>query len=404
MRKIISRNASLPTLLLAALALSAWGCSTKAPTSGNRSSPSTTGKLIITSEPSVLAVTVTGPKYWRASTTRMELTGLPPGEYRLQSAPLDEFAATETTVTVRGGETATAHLKPGLNPAWKPATPAAAPPASATGAALPAGFSAVGTATDPASGLPMRIRCDKIGYELVLIPAGEFTMGSPDGEGLDDEHPQHRVHLDACYLGVTEVSNGQFRKFRPGHNSWDFDGKTLNADNQPVVEVTWGDAESFCVWAGMVLPTEAQWEKAARGGDGRKFPWGPLWPPPRGAGNYTDATTERSLVGWSGIPNYDDGYAVTSPVGTFGTDAPYGARDLGGNVAEYCADRYADKYSGSALERNPTGPASGQDRVARGGSWYVNDMADIRVAERIKVEPTTKDSGTGFRGALVVSR
>ncbi|MBI3098223.1 MAG: SUMF1/EgtB/PvdO family nonheme iron enzyme [Planctomycetes bacterium] len=404
MKNRMTGNGYFPALLLVALALWGWGCTTNAPTAGNRSSPSTTGKLIITSEPPVLAVTVTGPKYWRASTTRMELAGLAPGEYRLQSAPLDEFAPTETTVTVRAGETATVHLTPQVNPAWKPSTPPAVPAAPATGARLPAGFSAVGTATDPASGLPMRIRCDKIAYELVLIPAGEFTMGSPDGEGMDEEHPQHRVHLDAYYLGVTEVSNGQFRQFRPEYNSCDFDGKTLNADNQPVVEVTWKDAESFCVWAGLVLPTEAQWEKAARGGDGRKFPWGPLWPPPRGSGNYQDATTERTLVGFSGIPNYDDGYAVTSPVGTFGTDAPYGTRDLSGNVSEYCADRYADKYSGRAPERNPTGPASGPDRVARGASWYSNDLVDIRVAHRVKVAETTQDSGTGFRGALVVSR
>ena len=189
---------------------------------------------------------------------------------------------------------------------------------------------------------------------MVLIPAGEFLMGSKDGVGNEDEHPQHTVNLDSYYIYKNDVMVAQYRAFctatkrdMPREPDWGW------LDNHPMVNVTWDDANAYAKWAGAALPTEAQWEKAARGTDGRIFPWGNDW----------DATKCSNSVGANNP-------GKTSPVGSYPAGAsPYGCLDMAGNVLQWCADWYGEDYYKKSPAKNPTGPDSGTDRVLRGGSW-----------------------------------
>ena len=178
-------------------------------------------------------------------------------------------------------------------------------------------------------------------------------MGSKDGEG--DEKMVHTVYLDKYYIGKYEVTVGQYKKF------CEATGKTMpeqpewnTGDNYPVVKVTWYDAKAYCDWAGLRLPTEAEWEKAARGTDGRTYPWGNIW----------DASK-------CNIDGTGDAYEHTAPVGSYPAGAsPYGVFDMAGNVWEWCNDWSVYGYYGDSPTKNPTGPASGDFRVSRGGSWF----------------------------------
>ncbi|MFH0802687.1 MAG: SUMF1/EgtB/PvdO family nonheme iron enzyme [bacterium] len=200
---------------------------------------------------------------------------------------------------------------------------------------------------------------------MVRIPAGEFKMGSPAGEGNEDEYPGHLVYLDEYYIGKYEVTNGQFYTFvsatgYQAEGNWQF---YFNADtaNYPVVNVTRNDAIAYCNWAGMHLPTEAQWEKAARGTDERKYPWG----------NTFD----------SAACNYNS--SGTRPIGSYPTDtSPCGAMDMAGNVSEWCSDWYGERYYAFSPRQNPEGPASGGSRVYRSGSFYDTVSSATRTASR----------------------
>ena len=205
---------------------------------------------------------------------------------------------------------------------------------------------------------------------MVLVPAGEFLMGSDAGD--PDEHPQRRVYLDAYEIDKYEVTNVQYRRFllATGHEppqSWpgryvafrpDRDPDWRGAEypdgeaTHPVVAVNWEDATAYCAWAGKRLPIEAEWEKAARGTDGRVYPWGEEW------------DMGRANVGETGL-----GY--TQPVGSYpGGASPYGALDMAGNAWEWVADLYDRQYYTYAPDRNPPGPASGTgERILRGGAW-----------------------------------
>jgi formylglycine-generating enzyme required for sulfatase activity len=190
----------------------------------------------------------------------------------------------------------------------------------------------------------------------------------------------------------TEVTVAQYRKFcqatgraLPPEPRTSFSGARVSAkaaDALPVVNVTWKDAKAYADWAGAALPTEAEWEKAARGGDQRVFPWGDDWPPPAGAGNLADATFGAiRLRSKYFLDGYKDGFAGTAPVSSFAPN-PYGLCDMAGNVAEWCADWYAADYYRNASTRNPTGPSTGVWRVVRGGSWYDGTPDVFRAARR----------------------
>jgi formylglycine-generating enzyme required for sulfatase activity len=207
----------------------------------------------------------------------------------------------------------------------------------------------------------------KDGAEMVLIPAGEFEMGSNDSSG---EKPMHTVYLDAFYIDKYEVTNAQYKKFidetshrKPGY----WKEPNYDAPNQPVVDVSWDDAKAYADWAGKRLPTEAEWEKAARGGlRGKSYPLG-------------DTLTHDDA-------NYDgtggqDQWSYTSPVGSFSPNG-YGLYDMAGNVWEWCADWYDKNYYANSPRQNPMGPSSGQYRVYRGGSWNTSNPDNIRVSNR----------------------
>ncbi len=235
---------------------------------------------------------------------------------------------------------------------------------------------------------------------LVRVPAGEFLMGSDerkDPQAYDDEMPQHPVHLDEYWIGIYPVINGQYRAFvqaagyrEPQH--WQGGQIPPGKEQHPVVHVTWKDAVAFCRWVGQVtgmnvrLPTEAEWEKAARGIDGRLYPWGNE-PPDATRCNFC-----RKVGHWT----------HTTPVGKYSPrgDSPYGCVDMAGNICEWVADWYGPYEAGRQV--NPTGPASGRtgwaDRVLRGGAFdHVAEF--VRCAHRDCSAPEMgfRDDNSGFR-------
>ena len=211
-----------------------------------------------------------------------------------------------------------------------------------------------------------KIYCEKDGAEMVLIPGGEFLMGSPDGEGRKNERPQHPVYLDPFYMDVHPVTVAQYRQFmsETGHGEPRFwDEAKFNPSNQPVVGVTWEDAAAYCEWAGKRLPTEAEWEKASRGGfAGRRYPWG--------------NTIDESQA------NYNQKEGKPTLVGRYEEPNGYGLYDIIGNVWEWCADWYDTDYYQNAPRENPSGPDSGSYHVVRGGSWFTTDASLLGCAVR----------------------
>jgi formylglycine-generating enzyme len=227
------------------------------------------------------------------------------------------------------------------------------------------------------------------GSRMNLIPAGKFRMGSNAGRGDDDDKKVyygkvHKVYLDAFYMDVCEVTNVQYKKFmdetgygKPAYWS----DPNYNTPNNPVVGISWYDAKAYARWAGKRLPTEAEWEKAARGGlVGKIYPWG------------DDIThDDANYSGTSG----NDKWEYTSPVGSFAPNG-YGLYDMGGNAWEWCADWYDESYYASSPKSNPAGPSSGENRVIRGGSFIFN-MQYMRVAFRHYSIPMFCTTDIGFR-------
>lgn len=225
---------------------------------------------------------------------------------------------------------------------------------------------------------------------MVLIPVGEFTMGSDKGD--DDEQPIHKVFLDSFYLDKFEVTNGRFAKFVEAIQSeppWGFADKetpVLRPD-QPVRWVNWMDAIGYCLWAGKRLPTEAEWEKAARGTDGRAYPWGNDPPTPAHAVfGLKEGSDTVSAIG-----NRDKG------------KSPYGVHDLAGNLYEWTTDWYDEEFYSKIPAINPRGPAEGTAKVQRGGS-YINGAYRLRSSFRTKGDPTEHDPNVGFRCAQDVPK
>jgi formylglycine-generating enzyme required for sulfatase activity len=270
------------------------------------------------------------------------------------------------------------------------------------------------------------------GAEMGLVPAGEITLGS-DQADLDryvgdckkagfaeqtckewggHELPRHRVTLDAFSIDRYEVTNALFEQFvrATGHRTtaerdgdgWVYqrkDGKwqwqkvkgawwrapsgpgTSAPSDHPVVQVSWHDADAYCRWAAKRLPTEAEWERAARGTDGRRYPWGDDWDAAKANGNLTIKTTRS-------VGSYQAGVS------------PYGIHDMAGNVLEWVADWFDASYYSRSPEKNPRGPLSGERRVLRGGSWDL-DPVFLRSTSRFQLygSPVNRGNSTGFRCA-----
>jgi eukaryotic-like serine/threonine-protein kinase len=224
---------------------------------------------------------------------------------------------------------------------------------------------------------------------MVYVPAGDFLMGSPEGEGDFGEHPQHMVTLDAFWIDRLEVTNAQYRLcLEEGvcREPAFWHSTIYNAPDQPVVGVIWEDARTYCEWAGVRLPTEAEWEKAARGTDARTYPWGD-----------EEATCQYAVMNDASGPGC--GLGKPWPVGSKPEGvSPYGALDMAGNVSEWVADWYAPDYYSRSPERNPQGPDSGDVRGQRGGGWYFN--ADwVRAAQRNGLLPDMSNCLLGIRCA-----
>ncbi len=229
------------------------------------------------------------------------------------------------------------------------------------------------------------------GSTMVYVPAGDFIMGSADSdvEPEADTKPQHAVYLDAFWIDRAEVTNAAYSRCiaaGPCQSSALLvnDARPEHADH-PVQGVTWDMARTYCEWAGRRLPTEAEWEKAARGTDERQYPWGNTLPDPTRA-NYT-----------SNIGTGSNGHVTQ--VGSFHAGAsPYGAVDMAGNLWEWVADWYSDTYFAASPRANPRGPATGAFRACRGGSWN-SPAADIRVTNRGMNDPSHCDGLVGIRCA-----
>lgn len=248
------------------------------------------------------------------------------------------------------------------------------------------------------------------GQELVLLRPTPFTMGASRREpGRRANEVLRSVTLKKpFYLATNEVTNAQFRAFKSGHNSGNFKGKSLNGESQPVVNISWQDAALYCNWLseqeglepvyvvqkgtvvgfvaeapGYRLPTESEWAWAARmraDGTLQKFGWGDNPPPPKGrVGNYADKSA-ANLLG-DIIQGYDDGYAVSAPIGSFKPDR-HGIHDLGGNVAEWTHDFYASAMGQTNLGDDPLGPTTGTHHLIRGPSWRHGGMSEIRLSFR----------------------
>ena len=236
--------------------------------------------------------------------------------------------------------------------------------------------------------------------EMVYIPGGTFQMGSNHGD--DDEQPVHTVTLSPYWIDSTEVTNAMYEQCvqdgacdppsNTSSNTRDNYFGNSKYDNFPVIYVSWYDAKAYCEWAGKQLPTEAQWEFAARGTDGRIYPWGDSII--NNSANFCDTNCPFE---WK-TKTYNDGYSDTAPVGSYESGkSPFGVYDMAGNVFEWVADWYGMYLSSS--QTDPTGPSSGDYRVLRGGAWYI-DESGIRTSFRPWDAPDYSYDNYGFRCSL----
>jgi sulfatase modifying factor 1 len=238
----------------------------------------------------------------------------------------------------------------------------------------------------------------KDGAPMSLIPAGEFLMGTSlsNRDGGRDEYPERRIFLDAFYMDTYEVTNGRYLEFvkATGHRIpehprdktltlWRGDTVPDTFKDHPVVNVDWNDADAYCRWAGKRLPTEAEWERTARGTTGRRFPWGNPEP-------------TRTLANY--LNQWRNG-AGLEPVGSHPQGASQeGVQDLQGNVWEWVADWYDAHYYEKGPSRNPKGPTEGTRKVIRGSGWE-SEAPLLRSAHRLNSDPRNRNHSLGFRCA-----
>jgi formylglycine-generating enzyme required for sulfatase activity len=350
------------------------------------------GEVTVQAEPAGAEVVADGRALGKAGQTFKLPAAAQPLEVRLAG-----YRTYRTTITPRPGlpQVINVRLEEGRSPSpASTSTPGTETAAAAVAGASPAGAASTGAALSP------NVRT-KGGADLQLLPPATFTMGSPRREsGRRANEAQRAVELRRrFYLGSREVTNGEYKQFRPQHRSGFVGQNTLELDRQPVVNVTWRDAAEYCNWlsqqdglaaayenkggqftlivpvtTGYRLPTEAEWEWAARAnrdGSLRKYPWGSALPVPAGAGNYGDRMAQPLLQTF--LEDLDDGYAVTANVGF---------HDLGGNVAEWTTDLYTVQPDTTATVTDPVAGGAGRLRVIRGSSWRHATVSELRAAYR----------------------
>ncbi|MEK7304633.1 MAG: formylglycine-generating enzyme family protein [Nitrospirota bacterium] len=249
-----------------------------------------------------------------------------------------------------------------------------------------------------AQGLEKEVK-GKDGAPMVLIPEGPFPMGVPHGDrdGGRDEYPRHDVFVNNFYIDKFELTNGRYLEFvkatshripqnpkNATRNLWQGDTITESLADRPVVNVDWADAQAYCQWAGKRLPTEAEWEKAAKGTADRRFPWGNVEPTNKHLNFNQQWIGEKTLM----------------PVGSYELGkSPFGVYDMAGNVWEWVNDWYDAKYYEKSPAKNPTGPETGTKRVLRGSGWQ-NETPTVRIFTRVDSDPTIRNESTGFRCAM----
>ena len=250
----------------------------------------------------------------------------------------------------------------------------------------------------------------KDGAPMIRVPEGEFLMGSNDGSR--NERPEHMVRLDSYYIDQFEVTMERYQKFLDETNHdlpplWDDYAALEEAKDRPAVGMAWDSAKVYCEWAGKRLPTEAEWEKGARGTDGRRYPWGHMQP-------FVDiARYNFGTTGWvsyevtlasvkSGVTGMSIRHGLKQ-----GTKSPYGLYHMAGNASEWVADWYDRTYYEMSSEKNPTGPEEGERKVYRGGSWE-DPPKWLKVTTRRSAEPNfpidANDLTIGFRCVMDVKK
>lgn len=248
------------------------------------------------------------------------------------------------------------------------------------------------------------------GMEFVLVPGNCFNMGSPNTERgrYGDEGEPREVCVDDFMISRFEVTNAQYRQYQPDHSSRAHEGHSLDGERQPVVYVSWQDSVDYAAWlsrqAGRTfrLPTEAEWEMAARGGDERAHFWDNRPGQACSFANIGDRTAEDGWKNWARWPVFScrDGRVVSAPVGSYRANA-FGLYDMLGNVWEWTADWYADNPMAIERGNNPHGPSHGVNRVLRGGSWY-SGPKNARAARRSWLLPRGRTNSLGFRLVMAV--
>jgi len=343
------------------------------------------------------------PWRWIGLAGLLVIAGLVIGS--LVGSPVPEqpaFVATQTILTLVPHATLTPSLPSTTH--LPPTTTLTSTPAS--------------THTPTLASYPSQI-IDDYGIPMVLVPAGPFEMGSDADVALrecqelhidgycprryfEDEEPVHTVTLDDYYIDQYEVTNAHYAACvdagvcnRPSRqrsiysSTYYFD---TAYEDYPVIYLSWQDAHTYCMWRGVRLPTESEWEKAARGTEGWLYPWGDSFEGDRA--NFCDSNCT-----FPGANNdYDDGYQDIAPVGSYAPNG-YGLYDMAGNVWEYVADWYDADYYASSPFRNPSGPTSGESRVIRGGGAAYSSGDDLRTTNRGSASPDWALEPRGFRCA-----
>ena len=238
------------------------------------------------------------------------------------------------------------------------------------------------------------VREDKF-VDMVYIPGGSFNMGSTMNK---EEQPVHQVTVSGFYLDKYEVTVAQYREFckaarrtMPPQPYW-------SEERNPVINVSWNDAAAYAKWKRKRLPSEAEWEYAARSAaKGYYYAWGNIDPAKKMGGNVADETLRSEKQFWTVWKAYHDGYVYTAPVGTYYSNT-FGLYDMTGNVSEWCNDWYNEDYYKTSTAINPKGPEKGSHKVIRGGSWNLGPR-DVRTTKRQHFRPEVTLDYVGFRCA-----